>query len=315
MTNKNISVGTGGGAEKGGGPAPVARFPLDADTLQRLDNLALITRKAMATGRPGRRRSPLAGSSMEFADYRRYTPGDDFRRIDWRAYARLERLFLRVFEAEENLTVTILIDCSNSMQHGTPLKASLASSLAAALSYIALKCEDSVIVGALTDRLAAHRRAGSGKHAIWTVGEFLSRLPHSGTTDLNRALYDLGRIVRSPGLTIVISDFLAPGGYQTGLRAVRQLRQEVALLQILAPDEIEPDLLGEWRLRDSERSHSVDISSTPGVLEAYQQRLFTFMQDLASFAHAHTMTYTMIPSDTALTDVVQRLLRRVEIVK
>jgi uncharacterized protein (DUF58 family) len=293
----------------------MARFPLDADTLQRLDTLALITRKAMATGRPGRRRSPLAGSSMEFADYRRYTPGDDFRRIDWRAYARLERLFLRVFEAEENLTVTLLVDCSDSMQYGKPSKVSLAISIAAALAYIALKCEDGVIVGALTDRLAVYRRAGRGKHAIWAVGEFLSRLPHSGTTDLNRALYDLNRLVASPGLTIVISDFLAPGGYQTGLRAVRQLRQEVALLQILAPDEIKPDLQGDWHLRDSEGVGSVDISSTPGVLQAYQQRLLTFMQELASFAHAHAMTYAMIPSDTALTDVVQRLLRQVEIVK
>src|SRR5215813_3496805 len=124
-----------------------ARFPLDAETLQRLDELALITRKAMATGRPGRRRSPLAGSSMEFADYRRYAPGDDFRRIDWRAYARLERLFLRVFEAEENLTITLLIDCSDSMQHGTPPKSSLAITLVAALSYVSLRCEDNVIVG------------------------------------------------------------------------------------------------------------------------------------------------------------------------
>jgi len=292
-----------------------ARFPLDAETLQRLDSLALITRKPMATGRPGRRRSPLAGSSMEFADYRRYAPGDDFRRIDWRAYARLERLFLRVFEAEENLTVTVLIDCSDSMQHGAPSKASLATTLAAALSYIALKCEDSVIAGALTDRLIAYRRIGSGKHAIWTVGEFLTRLPHSGTTDLNRALYDLGRVVTSPGLTIVISDFLAPGGYQTGLRSVRQLRQEVALLQILAPDEIDPDLQGDWRLRDSEGVSSVEVSSTPGVLQAYRQRLVAFMQELASFAHAHAMTYAMIPSDTAIIDVVQRLLRQVEIVK
>jgi uncharacterized protein (DUF58 family) len=292
-----------------------ARFPLDADTLQRLDTLALITRKSMATGRPGRRRSPLAGSSMEFADYRRYTPGDDFRRIDWRAYARLERLFLRVFEAEENLTVTILLDCSNSMQHGKPSKASLASSIAAALSYVALKCEDGVIVGALTDRLAAYRRVGSGKHAIWTIGEFLSQLPDSGLTDLNRALYDLGRVVTSPGLTIVVSDFLTPGGYQVGLRSVRQLRQEVALLQILAPDEIEPDLQGDWHLRDSEGSAKVDISGTPAVLQAYQQRLLMYMQELASFAHAQAMTYAMIPSDTALVDVVQRLLRQVEIVK
>src|ERR1051326_4866808 len=109
-----------------------ARFPLGADVLQRLDSLALLTRRSMATGRPGRRRSPLAGSSMEFADYRRYAPGDDFRRIDWRAYARLERLFLRVFEAEENITVTILLDCSDSMYHGKPAKAQLAAALAAA---------------------------------------------------------------------------------------------------------------------------------------------------------------------------------------
>jgi uncharacterized protein (DUF58 family) len=291
------------------------RFPLDADVLQRLDNLALLTRRPMATGRPGRRRSPLAGSSMEFADYRRYASGDDFRRIDWRAYARLERLFLRVFEAEENITVTVLVDCSDSMHQGTPAKIALAIAVAAALSYVALKCEDSAIVGALTDRLASYRRAGSGKHAVWTVGEFLNRLPRSGTTDLNRALYDLGRVVSSPGLTIVISDFLAPGGYQTGLRALRQLRQEVALLQILAPDELEPDLQGDWRLKDSEGVGNVDVSISPTILQAYRQRLAAFTQDLASFAHANAMTYTLIPSDTAIIDVVQRMLRQVELVK
>lgn len=292
-----------------------ARFPLDADVLQRLDNLALLTRKSMATGRPGRRRSPMAGSSMEFADYRRYAAGDDFRRIDWRAYARLERLFLRIFEAEENLTITVLIDCSDSMQYGTPSKSSLASMLVAALCYVALKCEDSVIVGALTNRLAAQRRVGSGKHAIWTVGEFLQRLPHGGETDLNRALYDLGRVVTGPGLTIVISDFLAPGGYETGLRAVRQLRQEVALLQVLAPDELEPDIQGDWRLKDSEGAGSVEVSASSAVLQAYRQRLAMFTQELASFAHAQAMTYTMISSDTTVIDIVQRLLRQVELVK
>lgn len=292
-----------------------ARFPLDADVLQRLDNLALLTRKSMATGRPGRRRSPMAGSSMEFADYRRYAAGDDFRRIDWRAYARLERLFLRIFEAEENLTITVLIDCSDSMQYGTPSKSSLASMLVAALCYVALKCEDSVIVGALTNRLVAQRRVGSGKHAIWAVGEFLQRLPHGGETDLNRALYDLGRVVTGPGLTIVISDFLAPGGYETGLRAVRQLHQEVALLQVLAPDELEPDIQGDWRLKDSEGAGSIEVSASSAVLQAYRQRLAMFTQELASFAHAQAMTYTMISSDTTVIDIVQRLLRQVELVK
>src|SRR5579875_2118384 len=135
-----------------------ARFPLDAAVLQRLDNLALLTRRPIATGWSGRRRSPQAGSSMEFADYRRYAPGDDFRRIDWHAYARLERLFLRVFEAEESITISILIDSSDSMHYGIPAKMQLAVAMAAALAYIALKCEDSVVVGALTDRLAAYRK-------------------------------------------------------------------------------------------------------------------------------------------------------------
>lgn len=291
------------------------RFPLDASVLQRLDSLALLTRRPMATGRPGRRRSPLAGSSMEFADYRRYAPGDDFRRIDWRAYARLERLFLRVFEAEENIPVTILVDCSDSMFHGTPTKADLAVQLAAALAYVALKCEDSVIIGALTDRLVAHRRAGSGKHAIWTVGEFLNRLPRSGATDLNRALYDIGRIVTGPGLTIIISDFLAPGGYQTGVRAVRQLRQEVALLQILSPDEIDPQFQGDWQLRDSEANRSIEVSISASVLQAYRDRLSRFTEEMAAFAHSHAASYTLISSDTSIIDVVQRILRQIELVK
>jgi uncharacterized protein (DUF58 family) len=294
----------------------VGRFPLDAATLQRLDTLAVVTRRAMASGRPGMRRSPLAGSSMEFADYRRYTPGDDFRRIDWRAYARLERLFLRLFEAEENLAVSVLVDCSASMQYGE--KAVLAMKLAAALAYIALKSEDSVLVGALTDRLASYRRAGSGGHAVWSVGAFLGQLPQGGATDLNRALYDLGRIITGPGLTIVISDFLSPGGYQLGLRSLAGLRQEVALVQILAPEEIEPDqqgLQGDWQLRDSEGQGSVEVSVTPAVLAAYRRRLEMYMQELASFAHDHGMTYAMVPGDTALLDVVQRLLKQVGIVK
>ncbi len=295
------------------GGTTTTRFPLDAATLQRLDTLALLSRRALSSGRPGMRRSPLAGSSMEFSDYRRYTPGDDFRRIDWRAYARLERLFLRLFEAEENLPVTILVDCSDSMQHGA--KADLAAKLAAALAYIALKSEDSVVVGALTDRLAAYRRAGSGGHAVWSVGAFLAQLPQAGATDLNRALSDLGRVVSGSGLTIIISDFMSPGGYQVGIRSLARLRQEVALVQILAPDEIEPDIQGDWRLRDSEGHGSIDVSITPAVLEAYRRRLAIYMQELAAYAHANAMSYAMVPSDTALLDVVQRLLRQVGVVK
>jgi uncharacterized protein (DUF58 family) len=291
------------------------RFPLDASVLQRLDNVALLTRRPMATGRPGRRRSPLAGSSMEFADYRRYTPGDDFRRIDWRAYARLERLFLRIFEAEENIPVTILIDCSASMVHGEPEKATQAKAIAAALAYIALKCEDSVIMGALTDKLVNYRKIGGSKNAIWKVGDFLNQLPSSGTTNLSRALYDMGRVLTSPGLTIVISDFLDVNGYETGVRAIRQLRQEIALLQILSPDEIDPQLQGDWQLRDSEGKQTIEVSASSHIVQAYRERLARFTSELAACAHTYAGSYTLIASDTEIIDVVQRLLRQIELVK
>lgn len=252
---------------------------------------------------------------MEFADYRRYAPGDDFRRIDWRAFARLERLFLRIFEAEENITVTILVDCSDSMYHGTPVKAELAMAITAALAYIALKCEDRVILGALTDRLVASQQIMSGQNAIWQVGEFLQRLPRAGSTDLNRALYDVGRVATAPGLTVILSDFLAPQGYQTGVRAIRQLRQEVALLQILSPDELDPKIQGDWKLRDSESTQSVEVSASSAILQAYRERLARFTEELAAVAHSYMGIYTLIASDTDIVDVVQRLLRQVELVR
>lgn len=291
------------------------QFPLDASILQRLDRLTLLTRRTLATGHPGRRRSPRAGSSLEFADFRRYSPGDDFRRIDWRVYARLERLFLRVFAAEENIPVTLLLDCSDSMYYGSPAKIELARTLVAALAYITLSGEDSVIVGALTDRLVTYRKVGNSKHAIWNIAEFLQKLPHSGITDLNKALSDVGQVVTAPGITIILSDLLAPHGYQRGLRLLQQLHQEVALLHILAPEELDPPLQGDWRLRDSEGERAIDVSISAHVLHAYRERLASFCEEIAAFAHTHQATYTLISSDLRLLDVVQTLLRQITLLK
>jgi hypothetical protein len=121
--------------------------------------------------------------------------------------------------------------------------------------------------------------------------------------------------VTTPGLTIVISDFLTPQGYQTGVRAVRQLRQEIALLQILSPDEIDPQLQGDWRLRDSEGTSSIEVSASSHILQSYRERLARFTEELAAVAHNSMGTYTLIASDTDIVDVVQRLLRQVELVR
>jgi hypothetical protein len=128
-------------------------------------------------------------------------------------------------------------------------------------------------------------------------------------------LYDIGRVVSASGLTIIISDFLARDGYQTGIRAVRQLRQDIALLQILSPDEINPDIQGDWQLRDSEGRETVEVSASASIIQAYRECLADFTEELAAFAHSYAGTYALISSDTAIIDVVQRLLRQIELVR
>ena len=158
------------------------------DFLRKLEALGLATRQSLAGPSVGSRRSPKLGTSVEFSDFRNYTPGDDYRRIDWNAYARLERLFLRLYRAEENLTVSLLLDTSRSMAWGGPSKFDLARRVAGALAYLALVRDDRVRVGVLGEDLLAHLPAVAGRAQVWRVWDFLEQLQTLGTTDLGEAL-------------------------------------------------------------------------------------------------------------------------------
>jgi uncharacterized protein (DUF58 family) len=283
-----------------------------------LESLTLAGRRVPSGRAAGQWRSRASGSSVEFSDYRTYAPGDEFRRIDWNAYARLERLFVRLYRAEEDLALTVLLDTSASMAWGAPRKSRLAAQLAGALAFIALQSGDRVEIAACQGADVVERlRNLRGEAATWPAWRMLERLDArtDGTTDLNAALAASARYLRGAGMSVIISDLFSPSGYQQGIDALLSRRQDVVLIHLLSPDEMEPpaDLLGEWRLQDSESFAPVEATITPAVLKAYRRLLTAFSKEVADFCRRRGIIYLQLRSDVQLQDVLVRTFRTVGI--
>src|ERR687884_649648 len=157
---------------------------LDPQFLARLEQLELVSRKIFLGVMKGERRSKRKGQSVEFADYRNYVVGDDLRFLDWNLYARLDRLFLRLFMEEEDLHFYILLDNSLSMDFGTPSKLRYAKQVAAALGFIGLVNMDRVVIEAFNDRLTQSMPAVRGRRSLWRLMDFLQKIEPAGPSDL-----------------------------------------------------------------------------------------------------------------------------------
>jgi uncharacterized protein (DUF58 family) len=277
-----------------------------------LESLTLAGRRTPAGRAAGQWRSRASGSSVEFSDYRTYAPGDEFRRIDWNAYARLERLFVRLYRAEEDLSLAVVLDASASMGWGKPAKGRLAAQLAGALAFIALQSGDRVDLAACREGGIAQRLPSlRGQAAALSAWRLLERLEFGGATDLNAALAASARYRRGAGLTVIVSDLFSPNGYQQGIDALLGRRQDVLLVHVLSPDEVQPpaDLLGEWRLLDSEPVAPLEATITPGVLRAYRRLLDGFRHEAADFCRRRGLTYIPLRSDVNLQEVLVRTFR------
>lgn len=287
-----------------------ATLPFDSAFLQKLELLSLVSRRPLPGSGAGLRRSVAAGSSVEFADFRTYAPGDDFRRVDWNAYARLGKLFLRIYMAEENATATLFLDCSRSMAGGTPAKGDFARRLATALAYIALAGYDRVGVAACRAGFDNYLLPVAGRAAAGRVWRFLADQPLDGGTDLGRALSGYAPHTRGPGMAVVLSDLLTPSDWRAGIRALRGLRQQVTLVQVLAPEELEPALRGDFTLVDGETGDRREITVTASTLKAYRARLQAYTNEIADFCGRNDVMFVQVSSDTRLEDVVLRVLCR-----
>ena len=200
---------------------------LSADFLTQLERLSLLSRRAFRGRVKGERRSPRKGISVEFSDYRPYGVGDDLRYVDWNVYARLDRLYLKLFVDEEDLCLHLLVDASASMGFGEPSKLDYAARLAGALGFVGLVNLERVGVGVVRDRMAEGLSPARGRsQAIPLHG--LPRPPARGRADLaERRARRLRAARREAGLAVLISDLMDPGGYERGLKALLERRFDV----------------------------------------------------------------------------------------
>jgi len=291
-------------------PSEVDPTVFDEGFLRQLERLALLMRSPVRGGLKGGRRSVKRGQSVEFADYRDYALGDDLRQLDWNVYARLERLFVKLFIEEEDVTVTLLIDASASMATGSPGKLVFAKRAAAALGYIGLASEDRVAVSALAGRIARRRAAMRGSGRVFRLLADLSAIePADGPTDLVAAVRHAAAQLHGRGVVILISDLLDPAADKV-IRELAATGSELIVLHVLSPDELDPPLQGDLRLVDSETGERVDITADLATVDAYKARLTAWKSDFADLAARRRASYIDLPSDVNLADLMFAELRR-----
>ncbi len=280
----------------------------DESFLRRLDRLSLIARRIRTGRSQGERRSTKRGSSVEFADYRNYTPGDDLRRLDWRIYARLERPFIKLFEEEEEQSVYFLLDASASMDWPEGDEArnkwDFARRLVAALGYIALASGDRLTLASLATTGSWRWGPQRGRGHIHGLLNQLTAQSAAGPTDLNDSLRRFSLTRQRPGLLFLLTDFFSPAGYERGLAALAGAGYEVNVLHLLAPDEIDPPLNGDLRLHDIETGLAQDVTITPALQRLYRDHFAAWRNQIEQYCFARDMNYltleTSIPFETVI---------------
>ncbi|RYX86736.1 DUF58 domain-containing protein [bacterium] len=283
--------------------------------LQTLDALALSARKAFTGSSKGEKRSTKRGSSVEFADFRSYNIGDDIRRIDWNAYARFDKLYLKMFLEEEDLDLTLLVDASASMSFGNPTKLRAACQVAGALGYVGLTNFDRVSAVTFGEGIRSQFPPSRGKGAAGQLFNFLDRPEASGRADFAEVTRRVTLAAKRSGVCIVVSDFLFPEGYEKGLKTLAARGFETTVIQLLAREELEPTLTGDLKLVDAEDGSIREISVTASLLKAYKANLENYTANLRSFCLRYGMNYVLIGNDTPVEDTIGRMLRGVGVVK
>ena len=275
---------------------------LDPTFMARLDQLDVVSRKLLAGKMKGERRSKRRGQSVEFADYRNYVIGDDLRFIDWNIYGRLDRLFLKLFLEEEDLAVYVLVDVSKSCDYGNPNKALYLKKVAAALGYVALVNYNRVNIVAMADGIVAETGPMRGRRNVQRMIDFCAKLEPSGQSLFGPAGKRFALANRQKGVLIVLSDFFDKSGYESGLRYLAGGKYDLFCVQILSPQEIEPDLQGDLKLKDMEDDDLAEVSITGPLIKQYKANLNAYCLGLKEYVTRRGGTYlfssTAVPFDT-----------------
>ncbi len=299
---------------------------IDGRLMARLDQIDVVSRKIFAGKVQGERRSKRRGISVEFADFRPYVHGDDLRFVDWNIYGRLDRLFLKVFLEEEDLSLLIAVDASASMRWGNPDKFAFAQRLAMALGYIGLVNHNRVSLaswGSAAQGGGVQRLSGvRGRRRTAEMGQWLLRqdpTPDPKTVDpttavtFDEAMRSIALARQGRGVMIIISDFLLKQGYEKGLRYLAGGGYDVYAMQVLSPEEIDPaanGVAGDLRLVDVEDRDVNEVTITPPLLKAYRDRLNAYCGAMREFCIRRGITHVLVDTQTDLDELLLGYLRK-----
>jgi uncharacterized protein (DUF58 family) len=297
------------------------------DFLKKLEYLHVVSKRALAGQNRADRLSPKRGRGLEFADHRPYAAGDDYRHIDWKAYRRLNRLLLRLFDEERDLSIYLLLDVSRSMVE--PAKFDMARRIAAALCYVGLAHLDRLTIIPFGSDLGRESSPGRGKGRIFRVFDALEQLEAGGPTDLRAACKAFAARPRQLGLVVVISDFLEPGsapthearegagpatkdaiGPQAGLKILRTIGHDVFAVHVTSERDRDPGVFGTVRFVDVETGEVREIEVTPRLAAAYVKEAEAHAQVLAHFCGRYDIGYVRADAERPFEDVILRAFRQ-----
>ncbi|HVJ19506.1 MAG TPA: DUF58 domain-containing protein [Polyangiaceae bacterium] len=294
---------------------------LDAAFVRELELLRRRLTSVVRSGELGDRAAPRRGSSAEFLEHRPYAPGDDLRRIDWLAYARVGQPVTKLFRSEEDIAVRLLLDASASLDHGEPKKFDVARKLAAAVGYMALAgTQRAQLLVARERATSTEAEAASGLERVHparrgksALGSLLRELETSearGRTDLVRAVEISVQRAQRPGFLVVLSDFLDPGPVTRALTQARAAGHQVTLIQVLARDELEPQIEGDFSLEDAETGLGLEVAIDAAAVEAYLARMAGLLEELRAWARVNGASYVRVVHDEPLVEAVRRIVMR-----
>jgi len=277
--------------------------------LARLERMELVSRKVFRGRMKGERRSRRKGQSVEFADFRNYVPGDDVRFIDWNTYARLDRLFLKLFLEEEDLHFYALIDASTSMDFGDPTKLQFAKQLAAALGFIGLARGDRVKIETLGQPPTRPAPVLRGRRSLWPMLDYLETIEPGEAASLADGCKHFCLRNTGKGIVLLVSDLMDKTGYEAALRYMLAQEMDVYVIHVLSAEEMEPELQGDLELIDCEDGDKAEITVSAPLMKRYQRTLAAFIASAREFCTRRGILYVLARNDVGVDALVTGYLR------
>ena len=283
---------------------------LSPELLAKLEHMELISRKIFRGRMKGERKSRRRGQSVEFADFRNYVAGDDLRFIDWNMYARLDKLFLKLFLEEEDLHFYSLIDVSDSMKFGSPSKFEYAKQLAAALGYIGLCRTDRVKIEPLDANRSNSAPVFRGRKSLWPMIQYLESLESGSNVALTESVKSFCLRNSGKGIVLLITDLMDKQGYEDALKYLVAQEMDVYLIHVLSQEEIDPEIAGDLRLIDCEDQDVAEVSVSQRLLDRYRSTLAQFIGQARDFSSKRGIVYTMTSTERSVDRLVSRYHRQ-----